>query len=255
MKSIKALRLLLSLFLFSFFLSHFPTSGFAAIDPGLVQGNIDDIAKTVLTYFPKVTGKVVSVDGEEVVVDLGKEKGIAKGALLTVYREKEPFYHPVTRVQLGRFEEEAGTIEVEQIEENQLKARKMTPEESILPGDGVRISSARIPVGVTSLSPDGPGFLITELISALSETGRFRIDSLPPQATVRDALNRKDLYLIRLTISKEEDHFVVKLEIQNAQTGHPLSEMAVQIVQSDESDLILEHLQYQLFERRQNQTK
>ncbi|MDC4226452.1 MAG: hypothetical protein MPW15_19935 [Candidatus Manganitrophus sp.] len=54
--------------------------GFAAIDPGVVQGNIDDIAKTVLTYFPKVNGSVTSVDNEIVIVNLGKEKGVTKGS-------------------------------------------------------------------------------------------------------------------------------------------------------------------------------
>lgn len=229
-------------------------NGSAAVDSGIVQGNIDDIAKTVLTYFPKVTGTVVSVDGEMVIVNLGKEKGVSKGVLLTVYREKEPFHHPVTGVQLGRFEEEVGTIEVEQIEADHLKARKINPDDSILTGDGVRISATRIPLAVTSLSKEGPEFLTTELVSALAETGRFRVDPLPPQSNVADALNRRDLYLIRLTSSQEEGRFLMKLEIQNTKTGGALSEMAVQIVQSEESDLILEHLQYQLFERQQNQT-
>lgn len=251
----KVFCLLLSLLFFSVFSLNFPKNGFAAIDPGVVQGNIDDIAKTVLTYFPKVNGTVVSIEGERVIVNLGKEKGISKGVLLTVYREKEPFYHPITGVPLGRFEEKVGTVEVEQIESDHLQARRITPGESIRAGDGVRISAVRIPVGITSLSPDGPDFLTTELVSALSETGRFRIDSLPPKSGIGDALNRKNLYLIQLTTSKDEGRFLMKLEIQNTQTGQALSEMSVQIVQSDESDLILEHLQYQLFERQQSQIK
>ncbi len=248
-------RILFSLLLLSFLSLNFSTNGFATIDSGIVQGNVDDIAKTVLTYFPKVSGTVVSIDGEKVIVDLGKEKGVSKGVLLTVYREKDPFYHPVTGVQLGRYEEVIGTVEVERIESDHLEARKITPDDEIRPGDGVRISAARIPVGITSLSPEGPNFLTAELISALSETGRFRIDSLPPQSDLHQALSRKDLYLIRLTTSKDQEHFLVKLDIQNTQTGQSLSEMAVRIVQSAESDLILEHLQYQLFERQQNQTK
>jgi hypothetical protein len=250
---IKAPRLLSLLFLlfFSFFIS---LDGFAAIDPGVIQGNIDDIAKTVLTYFPKVHGTVTSVDDETVVVNLGKEKGVTKGVLLTVYRDKEPFHHPVTGVQLGRFEEEVGTIEVDQVEGDHLRARTISPGRSIRAGDSVRISAARIPVGVTSLSPDGPDFLTTELVSALSETGRFRVDLLPAQASPSDALKRNKLYLIRLTTSKEEGRFLMKLEIQNTQTGKSLSEMTVHVVQSEESDLILEHLQYQLFQRQQDQS-
>ncbi len=237
----------------SFFFLFSSRDGSAAIDPGVVQGNIDDIAKTVLTYFPKVNGSVTSVDNEIVIVNLGKEKGVTKGVLLTVYREKESFYHPVTGVELGRFEEEIGMIEVDQVEGDHLSARKISITEPIRAGDLVRLSAARIPVGVTSLSSDGPDFLATELVSALSETGRFRVDLLPLQTNASDAFKQNKLYLIRLTTSKEEGRFLMKLEIQNTQTGKSLSEMTVQVVQSEESDLILEHLQYQLFQRQQAQ--
>lgn len=254
MRLLKALRFPFLYFLFlsahSLFFSH---DGFAAIDPGVIQGNIDDIAKTVLTYFPKVNGAVTSVDNESVTVNLGKEKGVTKGVLLTVYREKESFHHPVTGVVLGRFEEEVGTIEVDQVEGDHLKARKISPDDSIRAGDLVRLSAARIPLGVTSLSPEGPDFLATELVSALSETGRFRVDLLPEKANIDAALKQNKRYLIRLTTTKEEGRFLMKLEIQNTQTGKSLSEMTVQVVQSEESDLILEHLQYQLFQQQQAQ--
>lgn len=241
------------LFFISFFSLFSSPDGFAAIDSGVVQGNIDDIAKTVLTYFPKVNGTVTSVDDEIVIVNLGKERGVTQGVLLTVYREKEPFHHPVTGVQLGRFEEKVGTIEVDRVEVDHLKARTISTAEPIRAGDLVRLSAARIPVGVTSLSPDGPDFLATELVSALSETGRFRVDLLPVQTNPVDAFKQNKLYLIRLTTSKEEGRFMMKLELQNTQTGKSLSEMTVQVVQSEESDLILEHLQYQLFRRQQAQ--
>ncbi len=252
MRLIKAVRLPFLLFLSAFSL-FFSLDGFAAIDPVVIQGNIDDIAKTIMTYFPKVNGTVTSVDHETVTVRLGKERGVTTGVLLTVYREKEPFHHPVTGVPLGRFEEEVGTIEVDQVEGDQLSARKILPGESIRPGDLIRLSAARIPLGVTSLSPEGPDFLATELVSALSETGRFRVDLLPVQTNPSDALKRNKLYLIRLATSQEEGRFLMKLEIQNTQTGKSLSEMTVQVVQSEESDLILEHLQYQLFQRQQAQ--
>lgn len=251
---LKTLRLPFLLFLFlSFYSLFFSRDGFAAVDPGVIQGNIDDIAKTVLTYFPKVNGRVTSVDNETVIVDLGKEKGVTKGVLLTVYREKEPFSHPVTGVPLGRFEEEVATIEVDQAEGDRLRARKISPGEAIRAGDLVRLSAARIPLGVTSLSPEGPDFLTAELVSALSETGRFRVDLLPAQTNADDAFKRNKRYLVRLTTTKDDSRFLMKLELQNTQTGKSLSEMTVQVVQSEESDLILEHLQYQLFQKRQAQ--
>lgn len=226
--------------------------------PIVVQGNIDDIAKTVLTYFPKVTGRVVSVEGDQVTVDFGAEKGVGQGILLTVYREKEPFFHPVTGVPLGRFEEVAGTVEVDRVETDRLVALKVDPGESIRVGDGVRLASSRIPLGVVPVSSEGPDFLARELVSALSETGRFRVDLLPPkwdpQESLKESLKRNHLYRILLKTAKEEGRFLIELELQNTKTGRSFSEMAVQVIQSDQSDLILEHLQYQLFQREGKET-
>ncbi|MBI3805831.1 MAG: hypothetical protein HY282_18920 [Nitrospirae bacterium] len=241
------------LFLALMLLLIFPIPGLPATETGNLQGNIDDVAKAILTYFPKVSGKVTAVEGEVITVDFGKEKGVTPGALLSVYREKEPFSHPITGIPLGRFEEAVGTIEVDQVEQARLTARNTAQAGIVRVGDQVRITATRIPIGVTLVSQEGPGFLATELVSALAETGRFRVDLLPSQADPSEALKKNDLYLIRLATSKEEGRFMMQLKIENTQTGRSLSDMAVQIVQSEESDLILEHLQYQLFQQQQQQ--
>lgn len=252
-REVMSRRLLLFLPLFIILVS--PLRGFALTEGAALQGNIDDIAKAVLSYFPKVSGRVTSIDGDIVTVDLGKEKGVSPGALLTAYREKEPFSHPVTGVPLGRFEETIGTIEIEQVEQDHLKGKALSPRAQIRVGDRVRISGTRIPIGIALTSEEGPRFLATELVSALSETGRFRVDLLPSKAGRNEAAEKNDLYLIRLAPSKEGERFLMHLKIENTRTGRSLSEMAVQIVQSEESDLILEHLQYQLFQQQQNKNR
>jgi len=68
----------------------------AAKTPAAIEGNIDDVARAILTYFPKVTGKIVSQKGKEIIVDLGGKRGLSKGTLLTVFRKKESFHHPLT---------------------------------------------------------------------------------------------------------------------------------------------------------------
>lgn len=217
-----------------------------------VEGNIDDIAKTIQTYFPKAVGKVISVDEGHVEVDLGRGNGISEGILLAVYREKEPFHHPVTGVPLGKFEEEVGRIEVTQIDDHRLKANKLQTA-SIKTGDLVRIPGTRIPLAVSLASAESQHFLMNELVSALSDTGRFRIDVLPPQSTLEEASRRDNRYLIHLATSQADETFLVSLDIQNTETGKSLSSMNVKINQSQESDLILEHLQFQLFEQRRKQ--
>jgi hypothetical protein len=219
-----------------------------------IQGNIDDIAKVVLSYFPKMTGKVTSVEGDRLRIDVGGEKGLSEGALLTVYRLKEPFFHPVTGAPLGRYEETVAMVEVAQTESNDIVGQVVHADEKVLAGDLARLSAARIPVAV-SMASEGPNFLMTELASALSETGRFKIDSLSPNATPEEALKRHDLYLIQVSTARSGEKFLMNLKIQNTQSGKLLSSIEAEINASPESDLILEHLQYQLFEKRQNKSQ
>lgn len=234
-------------------------TGFPLVSLAKIEGNIDDIAKAILTYFPKVIGTVVSTEEETVVVDFGRDKGISEGLLLVVYRDKDPFYHPVTGAPLGNFEEVVGTVEVVKVEANRSQARRVhtdkeaDPNRAARTGDKVRVPATRIPLAVTETDLNGEHFLTSELISALTDTGRFRIDLLPPQSTVKEAHERKNLYFIQLATSGKSDKLLIDLNIQNTETGRSISSMEVQIKQSEETDLILEHLQYQLFKQRQNQ--
>ena len=239
-----------------FLLLILPANGFslpAEAGGAAIEGNIDDIAKTIQTYFPKVDGKVIGVDGERIEADLGKESGTSVGILLTVYREKGPFHHPVTGVALGKFEEEVGTIEVAEIGDHRLIAKKVQSAKPIEVGDHVRIPGTRIPLAVSLASAESQTFLMNELVSALTDTGRFRIDVLSPQATREEAAKKNARYLIQLATSQTDGTFLVSLHLQNTETGKSLSDMDVKISQAQGSDLILEHLQYQLFEQRRKQ--
>lgn len=241
------------------FLMLSPVNGFSttllgpgkdSLPDGVIEGNIDDVAKTVATYFPKVLGKVVRVDDDFVEVNLGRREGFSKGTLLIVYREGEPFTHPLTGRVLGRFEEELGLIEVWQFKEEGLTTKIVKSSGSIRAGDLVRIPATKIRLGV-SISEGTEDFLMDELVSALLETRRFRVDSLPSQASAKDALKRNNHYLIKLETSRMGERFLMNLQIHNTESENLLTKMEILINQSEESDLILEHLQYQLFEQQQ----
>lgn len=216
-----------------------------------IQGNIDDIAKVVLSYFPKMTGKVVAVEADQLRIDGGGEKGVSEGALLTVFRPKEPFYHPVTGMELGRYEEIVATVEVTGTEGDHFIGRILHADGKVSVGDLARLSAAKIPIAMSMTSADGPNFLMTELASALAETGRFKVDSLATPAGLGEALKQRDLYLIQISTARSGEKFEMNLKIQNTESGRALSTIEAEINPSPESDLILEHLQYQLFEKRQ----
>jgi len=221
-----------------------------------IQGNIDDVARAIQTYFPKLVGKVSTLDGDRLEIEITSGQGLAEGLLLTVFREGAPFRHPVTGVVLGRDEEHLGTLEVLRFDPPRLIARRLAPSpesgpgKRIMVGDLVRLPSTRIPLAI-AIRPEGEPFLMNELAAALGDTGRFKVDPLAPGAGVQDAFKRKNRYYLGMETNRKDGRFSMNLQIQNAITGKSLASLAVVIHQSEESDLILEHLQYQLFEQRQ----
>ncbi|MFQ5598105.1 MAG: hypothetical protein ACE5GK_08645 [Nitrospiria bacterium] len=223
-----------------------------AAPPNTIEGNIDDVARAILTYFPKVDGEIVALRENQVEVELGKQLGLASGILLTVYREDKPFFHPVTGVPLGRFEDELGIVEVIRLERPHLLAEFIGPTKRIQKGDRVRLPATRIPMAVSMTSDKGHAFLMNELVAALNETGRFNIVTLPPGSQLEAARSGGNRYFIPLEIGREEGRFSMLLTIKNTYSAKSIAEIHVIINQSEESDLILEHLQYQLFEQRQN---
>lgn len=215
-----------------------------------IEGSIDDLSRALVTYFPKVSGKITAFDKTQVEIDLNRVQGLASGVTLTVFRKEKPFHHPVTHVHMGHFEGEVGLIEVIEFTPPLLKAKRVDPTKEIEVGDLVRLSSTRIPLGIAMASEKSHPFLMHELSVALRDTGRFQVKTLAPGSDVSTALQAGNDYYLELTTSQHEEHFALKVQLQNTATAKRLAELTLFIRQSEESDLILEHLQYQLFEQR-----
>ena len=208
-------------------------------------GNIDDIAKALATYFPKVTGTVTASDQDTIIIQSKDELGLSAGILLSVYRMGEPFYHPVMHVLLGHFEEEVGELEVVRVVHGEISAKAIG---AIAPvtGNLVRLTAARIPIAVSGGVTEEDRFLIHELVSALKETGRFSMTK-DPLAGVAPPAGVAPLYSITLTVSSG----LIKVQMQNVKTGTIVSNMETTREPLNESDTIFESLQYQLFEKQQ----
>ncbi|MEK7747829.1 MAG: hypothetical protein AAB300_01970 [Nitrospirota bacterium] len=211
-----------------------------------LSGNMDDIAKTLATYFPKVTGKVISVDLPKVAIQTENETGLSEGIFLSAYRVGEPFYHPVTKAELGHFEDEIAVLEVIQVTVGQVIARVVNTTgatgatQTIVPGDLVRLTAARIPIMVVTEAVEETGedrFLIGELRSALEETGRFK--------ATQETSPKKSIYLITFTLKNNLSH----IEIKNSQTGVSVAAFEVTLETSDTNGSIVESLQHRLFEK------
>ena len=109
----------------------------------------DDFIKTS----QPVDGTVVSLDGNQIFLDLGQGSGAQPGQELTVYRKGEAFHHPLTGKPLGRYEEQLGYAQIRRVFPQFSEAAfvPVPDRPAPQPGDGARVSRGRIKVAVTPL--------------------------------------------------------------------------------------------------------
>jgi hypothetical protein len=131
----------------------------AAVTPA-VAGTADRIGATFtlmadefIQAFQPVEGIVVSIDGDEIFLDIGSGRGAQVGQEYTIFRKGAAFMHPMTGKPLGFYEEVLGWAQV----------RRTQPEFSVAtfvpapdgprpqPEDGVRITRGRIKVAVAPI--------------------------------------------------------------------------------------------------------
>jgi hypothetical protein len=109
----------------------------------------DDFIKTS----QPVDGTVVSLDDNQIFLDLGQGSGAQPGQELTVFRKGEVFHHPLTGKPLGRYEEHLGFAQVRRVfpQFSEAVFVPVPDRPAPQPGDGVRLSRGRIKVAVTPL--------------------------------------------------------------------------------------------------------
>jgi hypothetical protein len=109
------------------------------------------MADDFIQAFNPVEGIVVSVDNEEIFLDVGSARGAQVGQEYTIFRKGTAFIHPVTGKTLGRYEDVLGYAQVRRVEPEFATATfvpapdKPRPQ----PEDGARITRGRLKVAVT----------------------------------------------------------------------------------------------------------
>lgn len=140
------------------------------------------MADEFIKAFQPLEGVIVAVDGEILYLDQGEARGVQVGQELTIFRRGEPFHHPLTGKQLGRYEEVLGWAQVRRVQrefaETAFVPRAGAP--APRPEDGMRITRGRIRVAIT------PVLVLTDsradvrrvpflLATALERSRRFQV--------------------------------------------------------------------------------
>lgn|SRR5574341_174706 len=136
--------------------------------------SVDQLASAIGGYFPKVQGEVKSVDGDRVVIALGKKDGVAAGVVLTLWREGKDILHPSTGAVIGKSEEEVGTVSVTSVEGASSTALVTRKQKDPKPGDKARITPRKLHLAILPLTAGHPD-IVAELGQRLAEIGRFSV--------------------------------------------------------------------------------
>ena len=152
----------------------------------------DKLALETLTYFTPIKGIVNSVEGAMIIASISagrpasKSDGAKKGMRLGIFREGEPYYHPITRAEIAKTESRVGTAEI--IEALAEGSKLAVIEGESKEGDIVRLSSAKIRV-LFYQSKDVPWGVAEEYFDTLQKTGRFELIGASSLTLKEDALS------------------------------------------------------------------
>jgi len=137
------------------------------------------VRDSVLSYFYPATGTITEIKDRVVVVRFQTTQRLRQGMRFSVLREGEPFYHPVTKEQLGKLEVFIGKIEIKGITDGEysctvVKGTREVGIDSYRVGDIVRITSSR--VRLAFFQHRKADWRLSEVFyNSVKESGRFNI--------------------------------------------------------------------------------
>ncbi len=95
--------------------------------------------------FSPLPALVISVEGQEVILDKGRADGVNPGDLFTVYKQGKKIVHPTTKKVLGYLKIPVGKVEVRRLDQNFCTAAILTAQEEIKVGyPAVRFADQKV---------------------------------------------------------------------------------------------------------------
>ena len=166
-----------------------------------------------MSYFKPLAGKVMTVEGKKITVNVGAKDSVRKGMRYQVLREEAPFRHPVTKELLGKLEAFVGRLEIREVGPD--SSAGVITEGDAKEGDKIRVSEVRVNV-LFCQSKDVDWHISDSYYRILKETGRFNLldtsmDTDVPSKAIEEARRlRADVAL--LLVPKKADSGIVLIQ-------------------------------------------
>jgi TolB-like protein len=71
-------------------------------DAQSVKNAVENLARKITEELPLVEGYIIKIDGDNVILDVGRTGGLKRGMKCHIYKEGEPIKHPITGEILGK---------------------------------------------------------------------------------------------------------------------------------------------------------
>lgn len=200
---------------------------------------IDKMQDETISYFKPLTGKITSVEGRKVVVNLGVKDSVKAGMRFNILREEAPFRHPVTKEPLGKLESSVGRLEIKEVSSDSSAGEIIEGEAG--EGDKVRISENKVNL-LFCQSKGIDWYLADSYYRNLKETGRFNMidtgsETDDPTIVIEEARRSKaDVALLLRSESAESGTLLVQ-RLFWVSDGMKFSEMKTSVDASYAKDL------------------
>ncbi|MFB3819840.1 MAG: FG-GAP-like repeat-containing protein, partial [Candidatus Methylomirabilales bacterium] len=145
-------------------------------------GAAAELAEQIAAAFPKVSGQIIGLERERILLDLSAKDKIIPGLELQVYRPGQEFKHPYTGQSLGKLDRDVGRVRVIEVHGGFSVAEVIQQTEGTMvqQGDLVRVTSARVilalpNVDVSDVAGANTRSVTRDLVNALVKTNRFEV--------------------------------------------------------------------------------
>jgi hypothetical protein len=79
-------------------------------DAQSVKNAIENLARKITEELPLVEGYIIRIDGERIILDMGRDGGLKRGMKCVIYKEGETIKHPITGEILGKETQVLGEV-------------------------------------------------------------------------------------------------------------------------------------------------
>jgi hypothetical protein len=156
------------------------TLALSAGEPDKSFAGLDRIVAQIAELFPPVEGVVVSVEKDEIILDLKETDPIKPGDKLNLIRFGEELLHPTTKQKIGKKETELGQVRIIRVSKNFSIAHGIGALAKAQVGDGVRLAFQKVgflvaPIKAVASEKIDTGQVALELEKRLKANPRFEV--------------------------------------------------------------------------------